>query len=893
MRFQLSFTSRTRCTMLTLLVVLLTLASSTLVYGQDRYLVTASDGSLSVNNLATGQLIESVLSCPGWPKITVGQNLRLAFVSCDTYLSVVDLTISREIKRIYGVQPGYSVVTPDGKYLLVEDFRTYSLDWVDLSRMAIVRKVDLQRSLGGASRWLGSLAIVGNKVYVTTILPAGNSSPIAEIGLMDLRVRTINLPAGWQDGLQNNIGFAPNAAATPDGKYLAVVGTLWSDGSSYLYLVNTATRTTDFTVLDVDPYAIVITRDGSDPNAVYGYLLGADFNNLGTEVVEVVDLRPTSQTFGKVLPNTKVWLPGATNLAISTDGTRIVAAGAFAPNVSVLDTGLMRTDPAHAVIQQSSLAGGAKTWGLAVASVTTTPPPNAPTVASVIGQVTNGAPSVIDILGSNFRTGAMVRIGSMSPLPATVVSGYHLQLTVPQFAPAASSLDVIVTNPDTANPVGQQYQSGLLANGLSISTPMAYQPLNQMAASSKTDGSVSILNVTQKSMAALAAAAPIQHGFVFSADGAGLYGTSDGALYIPDQQIVSWKLKDNSVQGTISFSADTLAKNQGLAVSASSPLTGGPVAYVPYRDYTRGVHLSIIDTNAASSTFNQVVATLTAGISQSPLLYSVAATSDGKYVYASCRCTGSQKSQIAIFDVAGAQTQLVDNTTLGVAFFQTAVYVTPDGKSLLLFDHPLATPYSTVVNAGQQIKVFDIGTTPMNPTLVATITGSAVPQAGLSASYYFSSYQVVGNRLFALDVLQHAVVAFNFDRANQKFSQLGAFRVPGNNVGFSLAVSPDGALVYVPVTGDDAIAVLDANLLASGQLPLLTMIAAGRNPNQVAVSPMLAPAQRESNHSEMRDGVAPVVRAESEDMAESMANRGVGAHTTGAARVRAQSPREF
>ena len=156
----------------------------------------------------------------------------------------------------------------------------------------------------------------------------------------------------------------------------------------------------------------------------------------------------------------------------------------------------------------------------------------------------------------------------------------------------------------------------------------------------------------------------------------------------------------------------------------------------------------------------------------------------------------------------------------------TSLQISPDGRFLLLqayYDN-----YS-----GYDILVFDIDNYPEPPTLVATITGN-VPGPYPPYLYYF---QVVGNRLFALDTNSNSVLAFNFVPPSN-FSQLAAYQLPSAYGG--LTVSPDGALIYLPISNPDMITVLDANQLINGQAPLITNIATGVFPYQVAVSPLTA-----------------------------------------------------
>ena len=170
------------------------------------------------------------------------------------------------------------------------------------------------------------------------------------------------------------------------------------------------------------------------------------------------------------------------DLAINPEGTRLVVAAQQLnqngplPNLLVIDTGLMLTNPGSAIVGQAVAADGGTLEGLTIASIVTTPPPTAPVVTGVSSNVTNDKATTIHVFGTNFLPGAWVRIGSMAPLPATVLSSSDLEVTIPENAPAGANLDVIVTNPNLKSPPSSQNQSGLLAGGITISPTPAFQP---------------------------------------------------------------------------------------------------------------------------------------------------------------------------------------------------------------------------------------------------------------------------------------------------------------------------------------------------------------------------------------------------------------------------------
>jgi DNA-binding beta-propeller fold protein YncE len=243
----------------------------------------------------------------------------------------------------------------------------------------------------------------------------------------------------------------------------------------------------------------------------------------------------------------------------------------------------------------------------------------------------------------------------------------------------------------------------------------------------------------------------------------------------------------------------------------------------------------MIDTNPSSPTFNSVIRTLNAGLNSSDPLapWSGTATPDGKYVYVSYEDTFNGDNSLAIFDVVnGGTATILDLFELGASPYQFDMQATSDGTSLVL------NGVSSTGFAGQ-IGVFDISANPKNPTLVTNIVGTPLQQVGGAIPLFFYSYQVVGNRLFALDLSEDLLVAFNFDRAHNNFSQLGAYHWRGDVSGNPyIAVSPDGGIIYVPFGGDDMVSVFDANLLAQGQQPFITNLAAFHQPDAVAVNPV-------------------------------------------------------
>src|SRR5215472_1027855 len=113
-----------------LLIALWVLAGILTAKAQDSVLVSSAESELDLFDLG---LDTHQLSIPGGSGTSATvidlMNPRLVYTVADFYISVFDLTIGREVNRISGLWPtGGLAVTPDGKYLLVGDAVTPTLN---------------------------------------------------------------------------------------------------------------------------------------------------------------------------------------------------------------------------------------------------------------------------------------------------------------------------------------------------------------------------------------------------------------------------------------------------------------------------------------------------------------------------------------------------------------------------------------------------------------------------------------------------------------------------------------------------------------------------------------------------------------------------------------------
>src|ERR1017187_5979704 len=293
-----------------LCLLVLLLSASPAAMGQEKLIAPVAYGTISVVDPATLNINEMITAGAYQGFALVGANPRLGFVGANDYLSVIDFSLGREVNRIYGVCPyQFAAFTSDQKYLLVEDGCGYGyyegLTMVNATTGRVVRRVNLSGVLGYDAYCcnLGSVVVVGNKAYVTSQYGDPSRPPIAVLDLRTFRLRRVNVPSGY---IVYSGQSTPNAAVTPDQKYVVMVEDLSSDGSSHLYVISTAN---DQVVLDqplsFDPVGLVITPVNT-AGKVYGYLLA--FGTSGRFSATVVDLNEGSPTFGQPLPQTEVLL---------------------------------------------------------------------------------------------------------------------------------------------------------------------------------------------------------------------------------------------------------------------------------------------------------------------------------------------------------------------------------------------------------------------------------------------------------------------------------------------------------------------------------------------------------------------------------------------------------
>ncbi len=801
---------------------------------QEKYLVSTDDGLLSLYDFATNSLIETVKGSLGFTAANstissrgvplAGLNSRLVYDVSGAYVSVIDLTINRETNRLlrdafYLSSPTkVAATTPDGRFLLVAFLgpltpysESFVLYVIDASTLKVVQKVDLSSAF---QAYPGSVVALNNKAYIFPRTP----SPAQKVAVVDLTtfsVSSIPMPAG-------NLGYRPTVV-TPDGSAVVAFEDENSDNKSHLLFISTATDTLVNDIPQTQRYStnsFTISPPGTDSSKVFAYFTYQNQSALA------VDLRANSPTYGKVLPNSAVALDvdfvPSSGLAVNSDSSRLVVVGesqAPSPNVDIIDTAKMLSDPQNAIVARVTVDNGVGGAGVCTGSFSTVPPNTAPTVTGVSGDITNDVSHTIQITGGNFKAGALVSIGGMDPLAADFTNSSMLNVTVPANTPAGNAQDIIVTNPQSNDPLGQRNQSGLLAAQFNILPNPKFQPANQMA-TVNLDNSVSTYGLVHKTMVNVSmpggSIAP-----AFNIDGAELYVAGGVGFYV---DIFPVNVKNNQLSPAIQICSTSDCMSSGFVAGSRDPMTGSPVIDFVWLDYNSQMHVSVIDGDSESSSFNTVIRTFTFAANVQDIS-AIAISPNGKYGYVWDDGLGA----LNIINLSNGQLTTINSNALVVNSYQYQIGISPDGKLMAL---------AASRRPGTSIKVFDLSN-PIQPKRLTELKPVPIPGHGLP---YIVNYQIVGEKLYATD-LAGIVVVFNFNLQKSDFRQAGYFVYQSKDLWGGFRLSPDGAYFYTTDTINDQVLVFDASRLSYGRDALLTAIRAPYYPYAIDVSPA-APPQR-------------------------------------------------
>jgi YVTN family beta-propeller protein len=749
--------------------------------------------------------------------IAISPNGRLAFVAGlnAQFVSVIDLTIQSEIKRIRGVRADQLAMSPDGKRVVATDVEDELIKVIDASTLNVIRQISLNGQAGDDPNsndlFFNNPVVFGNKVYLNTS---------ADIVSVDLDTGVVTAMSGPDDFFF--FQGAENIAITPDGKTLLAIRL------NGLVVIDTATNSTLTTIPFVFAGAVAAAQHPTDPSKVVA--LVTNFGPIGETLLGILDVTQGSATFGQTLG--QVTMPAGvpvdqtTMVTANASGTRAyVNAATGNPNVIVVDTAAVLNNPAVAILNQFHLPLQAR--AIATASTQTQPPATAPVVSRVNdSQFKNDQAKTIRITGSGFAPDATVHVGVMDTITPEFISSSILRVTIPANAPTGI-VPLVITNPNSTQASSLQQQSGILRNALTISSPGGFNPDQQAGVANFGNSTLSVLHVNKgDAVTPQIATGPRPIGLTITPDGARAY---IGDLFNPASVDV-FNFNTNAIEAHIVVNgARNSLPGQAKGVVLAPRLATGKLAAYVVASKPGGLDLYAIDANPASPTFNQIVDDIPTGIATaSNAPGSLAITPNGQFAFIN-ELDNAGFSNFVVLNMATRAVTVIPSSTLGFAFFEPTMELSADGRLIVLGGDDGA------------LRIFDVGTNPSVPSLVATLHGTT--PAGLQA-VFLGFPRIVGNKLFSFDINTNIINIFNFNPAANDFSELADFAFPGATTDLEAVfdVTADGKLLYVPVREEDSVAVLDVEkMLNHDPGALITKIGVGLAPSYVMVRPGAIP----------------------------------------------------
>jgi hypothetical protein len=782
-----------------LFTMFLLFSSSAFTQTADRYIVLEGTTALAhVYNASDNTEVAAIKAGNTPSGAVLSGNGRLAFVANvnSEYVSVIDLTIQSEIRRIRGLRVGQLALTPDGSTVIGADLDDSKLKLIDAATFNVTQMFDLNGKFGDDPNDLFDLTfgvpvLVGNKVYLNTNFG---------VGALDLGTGTVALVSTTTFGRND---FFHNIAATADRRFVAAVR------GDALLVIDPASNTV---VRSLPGFfaCVVASNNPAAPDVVFvvrGTGGSTFFSSLDVSTGQFLEDLPLPQAFADT----------RTQIATNADSSKAyVGATATNPDLVVIDTTL------GSLVAQFNV--GVRAVPAAVGSIQLQPPTSAPVVTTVTpGLIVNNADTTIQISGSGFASDAQVRVGTLDPIAAQVTSASQLQVTIPATS-AAQGAPIIVTNPNVTQGVPGGHQSGVLRNAFVIATPPTFQPVNQVAVPNSAESTFAVLNVsTNTTLAPAVATGTRPLGLAILPDGSRAFIEN---LFAP-AAIDVYNFATNTIEAHIILnpaSAGFPGQTKGIILA---PIFGTSrlAAYVDVSHPVAGgfsVDVDVIGADPASPGFETVLATIPTGApNPTGTPGAIAVTPDGHYAFIQTFQRGvSNDVNFTALDLSTGVSTTIPGSTFGFTGFQANFELSSDGKFL-------------VVEADSGLlPVLDVGTNPFNPTVVATV-GTVAPGGFLLS-------RVVASRLYAFDPSHNFIDIFNFNPAVNDFTEQGNFTFSGASSVFGnvLDVTPDGKLIYLPLREEDAVAVVDATkVIAKDPAALVAKIGTGISPSMVAVRP--------------------------------------------------------
>ena len=289
-------------------------------------------------------------------------------------------------------------------------------------------------------------------------------------------------------------------------------------------------------------------------------------------------------------------------------------------------------------------------------------------------------------------------------------------------------------------------------------------------------------------------------------------------------EILPVKSSENSIETSIPLppSSQSIPYVESLDARLN-PATGKPVLDMMWAG--DDVYVGMIDTDPGSPTFHMLIKNFNAGLSGFFFADAMTVSPDGNFAY--LWYDDGLTWSLGIMNLTTGAFTSYSSDSLAVYWLQGQLSVAPDGKSLLLMSYK---------GNRARIKVFDISN-PMHPKPWAELT--PVPVAGRGFPYV-ANYQVIGDRLYAIDT-SGIIVVFNFNRAAGDFRERGYYVLDRPVTTF--AFSADGSNLYLADRVNDQILVYATDKLVTGKDAEVTSLRSPYGPTALGVSPVPPPTR--------------------------------------------------
>ena len=780
-----------------LALVLTSLTGISAAQTSEKLLVTSfQNGIVTEFQPGSSAPLAKVIAGTSPGNISVSPNGRIAYVgnTNQAYLSVIDLTLNREIARVHNVRTRSNVLNADGTRLVIPNFDA-TVTIVDTSNLQILKTIDLSGPLAGNGDMISS-TVVGNQAYV---MSRSSQVPPLAIDLTSYAVTPVT-------GVTGTGSAQPGLAATPDGRYVLAAR------NNTVQFIDTASNSVVQTLTLAGNVRTLTASRNNDASGVYGYTVS---RKQGRWVIDAIDLNNGSATFGQLVSGAETVMPPNTPQAISlsSDDSTIYVTQVSPAQVEAYDANLLRTSPSTSHLASYAPGNVIDTYRATSAPIATAVPATAPQISGLSKtSLDNSSARKLTIDGANFTPTSLVKIGHSDPLPVEFISSSRIRVQLPAHF-MAENAEILVTNPNSSAPVNQQYQSGMYSGKLQVTSP------NFAVSQPAVIGESAQGGVFETSFNSNSSYIPLPGGLFeviqVSPKGDTAYVGGFSNLYAANLNTAAVQTLDTNEGAIFGFATAPLAAN---------PVTGAIGDAMNYAVLTHCGDISCNDTleafdaDTASSAYNTQVETVASNFTNADTPAAVVASPDGAFVYS----YDIDSQSLLIFDTNAQSVSSVDGASLGISpTGGAAMAISQDGNSLYFSDQATTVSILNLQNR-------------TNPT----------PQAALALGIEPDLIAVQGSRLFVLELSTATLKIVDLSTAgNPVLATYPSLFTPGARASLDLAavqmsVSQDGSQLFLPMADQSSVAVYDVSqILKNKPDPLITQEYAGSHPAVVTLVP--------------------------------------------------------